>query len=287
MRSIQGVRISDTIMEVELTSLVEPSWLLRRVDPKIVSELARSIGNTGLLQPIVVRKEHRGYEVIFGNHRVQACRTLGMKTISAIVNHFTDDEAFLARVSENLLRNTDVDPIEEAKGYKMLVDHGWTINAIGSKVGKCDSYISERLAFIDRLTERVRSKISEGNPHLTPSHAELLSRIRDPDRQNEVAELVEKKRLSVRALEGILKGSALPKKVPIEGTAGEHYVKIPNEFSAAMELSQGQYLHMYVRGRKLILENVNAPKNNSQEIRQSYRISHVRNRLMTRKGCLK
>jgi len=264
MRQMQGtLHDSEAIVQVELESLVEPSWLLRPVDRQIVSELARSIRNTGLLQPIVVRKEHRGYEVVFGNHRVQACRTLGMKIIPAIVNQFTDDEAFLARVSENLLRNAYVDPIEEGKGYRMLVDHGWTINAIGRKVGKCDSYISERLALINRLTDRVRSKVSEGNPHLTPSHAELLSRIHDPDRQNEVAELVERKRLSVRTLESMLNGFPLPMKVPIEGIAGGYWVKIPEEFSAAMELTTGQRLHMYVRGRKLILENVNGSRSKS------------------------
>jgi ParB family chromosome partitioning protein len=251
---------SSAAVDIELENLLQPSWLLRPIKVEIVAELARSIANAGLLQPIVVRKENGGYEVVFGNHRVEACRTLGMKRISAIVKHLTNDDAFLARVSENLLRNAYVDPIEEAKGYKMLVHHGWTINAIGRKVGKCDSYISERLALVDRLSERVRSKVAEGNPHLTPSHAELLSRIRDPNRQNEVAELVERKRLSVRALESMLDGSPLPRKVTIQRVADEYCVKIPDDFSEALNLAEGQNLHMYIRGKKLILENVNGSR---------------------------
>jgi ParB family chromosome partitioning protein len=248
---------SSAAVSIELENLLQPAWLLRPVNEEIVAELARSIANAGLLQPIVVRKENGGYEVVFGNHRVEACRNLGMKSIPAIVKQLTNDEAFLASVSENLLRNVHVDPIVEAKGYKMLVDHGWTINAIGRKVGKCDSYISERLALIGRLSERVQSKVAEGNPHLTPSHAELLSRIRDPIRQNEVAELVERKRLSVRALESMLDGSPLPRKVVIQRIADEYCVKIPDDVSDALSLAEGQNVHMYVRGRKLILENIN------------------------------
>jgi ParB family chromosome partitioning protein len=243
-------------MEVELGDLVEPSWLLRPVNDEIVAELARSIANEGLLQPIVVRKQSAGYEVVFGNHRVEACRMLGMDRIPAVVRRFTDDDAFVARVSENLVRNAYVDPIEEAKGYRMLVNHGWTINAIGRKVGKCDSYVSERLALIGRLSDQVRSKLADGNARITPSHAELLSRIRDPVRQNEVAELVERKRLSVRALESMLDGSPLPRRVTIRRVAEGFGVGIPEDFSEALNLAEGQSVHMYVRGRKLILENV-------------------------------
>src|SRR5208282_3929081 len=109
----------ETIQTIELDQLESPAWLLRPIDQELVTELARSIQNTGLLQPIVVRRSTRGYEVVFGNHRLEACKHLGFHQIKALVKTCSDDEAFLARVSENLLRNSYIDPIQEAEGYRM------------------------------------------------------------------------------------------------------------------------------------------------------------------------
>ena len=219
-----------------------------------MAELERSIRNIGLLQPIVVREAPAGYEVVFGNHRLEACKQLGMKRVNAIVKAFTEEEAFLARVSENLLRNTYIDPIEEAEGYRMLVKKGWTINAIGCKVGKSDSYVCERLGMIERLSSEARSEVSRG--FLTASHAEVLSRIRDKSMQKEIAKLVKKKRLSVRSLEEIVSGFPRPTKVPLAFMLNEYYLRIPSEFLRAMGVEGTQQLLMYLRGRKLILETI-------------------------------
>jgi ParB family chromosome partitioning protein len=230
-----------------------PKWCLRPINDEVVAELERSIQNAGLLQPIVVRRDDRGYEVVFGNHRLEACRRLGINEIRAIVKPLNDEEAFLARVSENLIRNTYIDPIEEAKGYKMLVSNGWTINAIARRVGKCDSYISERLSVLDNLSERVRSHVSHGL--LTPSHAELLSRIRDPEIQNYFAELVRRRRLSVRSLENILKRAPPPTRIKTELISDEYVVKIPKQFAEAMGLKVFDELLIYLQGQKLILQD--------------------------------
>jgi ParB family chromosome partitioning protein len=176
----------ESSVSVELTRLKSPSWLLRPLDLRIVAELERSIANVGLLQPIVVRRCENGFEVVFGNHRLEACRRLRLQRVSVIVRQFSAEEAFLARLSENLIRNSYVDPVEEAKGYKTLVENGWTIDAIGRRLGKSDSYVSERLGLLERLSEKIRSDVSKG--FLTPSHAEIISRIRDPAIQKEVAE---------------------------------------------------------------------------------------------------
>ncbi|MGD0175363.1 MAG: ParB/RepB/Spo0J family partition protein [Candidatus Bathyarchaeia archaeon] len=243
------------MIEVPLNALKSPLWLLRPLDRQVVSELARSIQTSGLLQPIVVRKDHGRYEVVFGNHRVEACRRLGMSSIAAILVQLQDDEVFLARLSENLLRNCYVNPIEEAEGYKMLVARGWSINSIASRVGKCDSYVCERIGLLDRLNPNIRSKIANGTRHLTASHAELISRIKDRNRQDAVARFVEKKRLSVRALENLLKCSPAPTIVRAESAFQDGLlVRIPDEFAKAIEINVSQSLYMYVRGKKLILE---------------------------------
>ena len=241
-------------VDLEIQNLSPPSWILRPIDDGIVGELARSIENIGLLQPIMVRRAGERHEVVFGNHRLEACRRLGFRRVQAIVTNLSKDESFIARVSENLLRNTRIDPIQEAEGYKMLLGKGWTINAIAKKVGKSDSYICERLAILDRLDDSLRLKISKGG-HLTPSHGELLSRIPDPARQREVAGLIERKRLSVRSVEDMLNAAPPPAKVLVEDISGNCYLRIPEEFVESLSLRRGQHVYLYERGKKLILEN--------------------------------
>jgi len=243
-------------VEVEIEELRPASWGLRPLSEENVSELMRSIQNMGILQPVVVRRTDDGYQVVFGSHRIEACRRLDMKKIPAIVKDFTDEEAFLARVTENLLRNADINPIEEAEGYRMLVSKGWTMNAIARKVGKCDSYVCERLAMLDNLDSRLRAQVSSGSRLLTPSHVELLSRIRDKNRQTEIARLIETRKLSVRVLEDMLNGVPLPTKVQVEEKSGNCCVHIPNDFTKVLGLKPGQNLYMHIRGRKLILETL-------------------------------
>jgi len=251
---------SSTAVQLELKKLRPPSRPLRPISDQLVSELERSIRNTGLLQPIVARKCAEGYEVVFGNHRLEACRRLGMKTISTIINSFTEEEAFLARVSENLLRNTYINPVEESEGYNLLLKNGWTIGAIAGRVGKCDSYICERLALLDRLDSGLRSRLSHDRGHLTPSHAELLSRIPDRAQQNEIANFVERKRLSVRALEDLLNGVPAPRKIQVQNHSDGCYLTVPGEFSEAIGLTPGQSVYTYVHGSKLTIENIDGRK---------------------------
>ena len=261
----RNVQKSEFIVELELSSINPPTWKLRPLDDKTVNELERSIKNTGLLQPIVVRRNGPQYEVVFGNHRLLACKRLGMEKIKTIIMDFTDEESFLARVAENLIRNSHVDPLEEAKGYKMLIQRGWTVNAIGRRVGKCDSYVSERLALQERLSPNLRTKIASGA--ITPSHAELLARIRDHAKQNLIAELITRKKLSVRTLEAIL-SVAPPSKTQVVSISGEYYAKIPLEFMEAMKLNTTRSLLMYMRGNKLILEGADRGSGRRPRIRR-------------------
>jgi len=256
----------EVVETIELDQIRDPAWLLRPIEQELVTELARSIENTGLLQPIVVRRSTRGYEVIFGNHRLEACKRLGLHQIKALVKTCSDDEAFLARVSENLLRNSYIDPIQEAQGYRMLVDKGWTINAIGCKVGKCDSYISERLGIIHRLSQELRDELSRG--YLTPSHAEVLSRIRNPKLQKELAELVKRKKLSVKSLENMITHAPLPTQTTIKIISDEYYARIPETVADFLELHNNQQLFVSIRGKKLVLEKIQSvtrPKKISPE----------------------
>jgi ParB family chromosome partitioning protein len=253
---METIVVGPNSVQVDIDTLRPPAWVLRPVDQSIVSELARSIQNAGLLQPIVVRKSGQGYEVVFGNHRLEACKKLGMKTIHAMVCDFNEDESFLARIAENLVRNTAVNAFEEAHGYKMLIRRGWTIHTIGQKIGKSDSYVCRRLAIIDRLDrDLVRKASSKQYGWVTPSHMELLSLVPDVSRQKELINHIEQKRLSVRALENLLNGIPPPMDVLVENVAGECTVKIPKDFARAAGVNTGHHLRLCIQGRKLILES--------------------------------
>jgi len=246
------------LTDVEIQKVKPPLWPLRPIENEVVIELQRSIESSGLLQPLVVRKCGDEFELVFGSHRLEACRRLGMKMVTAMIMNFSDEEAFLARISENLLRNSYVDPLEEARGYRMLVDRGWTINAIGRKVGKSAGYICERLAFFEGLSLGLRSKVSNGI--LKPSHAELLSRIKDKGKQNELADLVLKKHLSVRSLEAILNGAPLPTRIQIDMNGRDYFIRIPSEFVKPLGLQARTHLLIYLRGNKMVLESAECSK---------------------------
>lgn len=264
--------MSDQVVDLGIDCLRAPTWTLRPVKDGLVRELERSIKGNGLLQPIVVRSIDGGYEIVFGNHRVEACRRLGMARIRAVIREFTEEEAFLARASENLVRNSYVDPIEEAKGYRMLLTRGWRINAIGERVGKCDSYVCERLAFLERLDRKILTRVADGK--LTASHAELISRIPDYARQNEVADLVAKKRLSVRTLENILNRTPPPTKVCVQTFSNEFYIRIPREYLNIIGLHQEGQLFLYMRGKKIILETGERYRATNRKSTHSHAVSN-------------
>ena len=264
------------ILELELADVMPSSSELRPLNQELVDELQRSISNVGLLQPIVVRRRASKYETVFGNHRLEACRRLGLERIRAIKFDLSDDESFLARVSENLLRNNFIDPLVEAEGYKRLVANGWTIHAIGNRVGKCDSYICERMAILDRLSPITKDYVSRGT--LSASHGELLSRVRDMKRQEEIAELVRIKRLSVRSLEELL-GRMPPAVVQTKIIAGVLYVPIPREFADLIHARVGEPLFLYSRNRKLILESAKLEDRHGTHACKS---SHVRSEVLSK-----
>jgi len=196
------------IVEVELDRVRPGEFRLRDLDEAVVEDLAKSIGEAGLLQPVAVRPLGDGYELVFGLHRLEACRRLGWEKIPAIVKHVSDEESFLLNLVENLQRNVHINPIAEAQGYKHLIEKGWTMVEIAEKIGKSCSYVCERLRVLNRLHPKVRKRLSftcVKTSALTISHAEYLSLIDDPQQQLRLAKTIEEERLSVRQLERMVR----------------------------------------------------------------------------------
>lgn len=238
--------------------IIEPSpEALRKLDEEAVCDLAKSIQANGLLQPILVRPVGSSYEIVFGNHRAEACRRLGWKSIPAIIKQMSSDESFLTKLVENLQRNNEIDPLAEARGYIALIDHGWTINSIAKRIGKSDSYVSDRVGLIRRLHSEIARRFHENvNGHIKPSHLELLARMRPKAYQLELSELVEKRRLSVRRLE-LLISSRQPLRETVQGNADSLYIQIPPAIAVRMGIEAGSQVYEYMQTkRKLVIETL-------------------------------
>jgi len=179
------------LLEVPIERIKPPKFSLRASDNSKVDELAQSIKTQGLLQPITVTPITDGFEIIFGQHRFEACKKLGLKTVSCQVKTATDTEACLMAEAENLQRNEYVDPTKEAYGFSLLLRAGMTQEEIGQRIGRSQQYVSSRLQLLGLELDTLHL-ISERI--ISPEHGLELSKIQDPRKRRVLATLSRKDR---------------------------------------------------------------------------------------------
>ena len=167
-----------------------------------IKELARSIREVGLLQPITLRSTASGYELVAGERRLRACKMLGMKEISAIVvPNMRECEAALLAMIENLQRE-DLHFLEEAEGYQSLMrQHGLTQEELGRRLSKSQSCIANKVRLL-RLPRSIKEKII--SYQLTERHARALMRLPDESLQNKIADRAGREGLSVMETENLV-----------------------------------------------------------------------------------
>lgn len=172
----------------------------KNFDESSLNELADSIKKNGILQPILVRRKGRYYEIVAGERRYQAAKRAGMKEVPVVVRDISDDEVFKLALIENLQRS-DLNPIEEAQGYKKLIDKdGLTQEQLGNLLSKSRSAIANTLRLLD-LPEEVQSLMSEGA--ITAGHARAILAVPTEDGRIRLAEKVVQENLTVRQTENI------------------------------------------------------------------------------------
>ena len=163
-------------------------------------ELSESIQEHGVLQPLLVRKHGNGYEIIAGERRYQASKLAGLEELPVIIKDANDEEMLALALIENLQRS-DLNPVEEAKGYRQLIDaSGMTQEALSKAVSKSRSAITNSLRLLD-LPEVVQQMIFEGK--LTAGHARAILAVPYEDARIRLAEKVVAEGLSVRATENL------------------------------------------------------------------------------------
>jgi ParB family chromosome partitioning protein len=183
----------------------------KRFEESRLEELAASIREKGVLEPILVRRDGMKYRIIAGERRWRAAQRAGLKEIPAVVREATDREAFEIALVENLQR-ADLNAIEEAEAYDVLVqDHGLTQEEISKRVGKERSSVANALRLL-KLPEEVRDAVRDGR--LDMGHARALLGLDDPEAIRKAAQRAIRDGLSVRATEALVReqGPKAPKK---------------------------------------------------------------------------
>ena len=167
-------------------------------DEEKLDELASSIKEHGLIQPVVLRSVKNGYEIVAGERRWRAARKIGLKEIPCIVKELTDEENMLLAIIENMQRE-DLNPIEEAEGISQMIDtYGLTQEQVSKSVGKSRPYITNSLRLL-KLPEEIRKYVADGL--LSSGHARAIVSAGSIARQMEIAEAAVKNGLSVRQIE--------------------------------------------------------------------------------------
>ncbi len=189
--------------EIEVSAITpNPRQPRRSFDEETLDELAESIRQVGLLQPVVVRAAGPGrYELIMGERRWRASQRAGLSEIGAIVKQTQDDELLRDALIENMHRQ-QLDPLEEAAAYQQLLDDfGATHEELARKIGRSRPHISNTLRLLN-LPPAVQRRVAAGV--LSAGHARALLGLDDPAAQERLAGRIVAEGLSVRAIEEIV-----------------------------------------------------------------------------------
>lgn len=204
----------DDIKEINLDEIRSNPYQPRKTfNEEALNELATSINNYGVFQPVIVKKSIKGYDLVAGERRVKASRLAGMKTIPAIIRDFTDDKMREIALLENLQRE-NLSSIELAWAYKGIIDNlHITQEELADKLGKSRSHVTNTLGLL-RLPDKVQSMVLDNE--LSMGHARVLSKIDENDKIYELANKVVANNMSVRELEDVSTHEEIKKHVTIK-----------------------------------------------------------------------
>ena len=242
----------DEITMVELSELRSNPYQPRKIfDEQALEELANSIKEHGVFQPIIVKKSFKGYEIIAGERRVKASLMAGLTQIPAIVRDFNDTQMMEIALLENLQRE-NLTAIEEATAYKKLQETlELTQEELAKRLGKSRSHITNMLGLLT-LPTTIQEDVS--TKKITMGHARVISKLDDSNQQQELVEKVINEGISVRQLEELAKETEIVKTNPQKPRVD----KEENEYSYIQEeMSEQLGTKVVIKKNKIEISYVN------------------------------
>ncbi|MFC7440157.1 ParB/RepB/Spo0J family partition protein [Laceyella putida] len=239
------VKEEDVVNEAEIQDLrPNPYQPRKNFDEDALKELMESVKQHGIVQPLVVRKSIRGYEIVAGERRFRAAKLAGLTTVPIVVRDFTDEQMMEIALVENLQRE-DLNPIEVAFAYQKLMNHlSITQEELAERVGKSRPHVANFLRLL-QLPAEVQEDVSRGT--LSMGHARTLLGVKDPDMLKKLAEKVKKEKPSVRQLEEWVQkmNQVAPKKEKPKAPATDPFIKryedvLQQVFSTPVRIKHGR-----------------------------------------------
>ena len=198
----------DTVLKI---SQIEPnkSQPRKNFNEDSLQELADSIKQFGIIQPLVVQKKDKYYEIIAGERRWRAARIAGLKEVPVIIKDYSEQEVVEIALIENIQRE-DLNPIEEAQAYKRLLEeYNLKQDEVAERVSKSRTAVTNSMRLL-KLSDKVQEMLID--EMITSGHARAILAIEDEELQYEIAERVMDEKLSVRETEKLVKAINNPKK---------------------------------------------------------------------------
>ncbi len=239
----------DEVTMVKLNELRSNPYQPRKVfDEQALEELASSIKEHGVIQPIIVKKSIKGYEIIAGERRAKASQLAGLEEIPAIIRDFNDTQMMEIALLENLQRE-NLSAIEEANAYKKLQETlSLTQEDLAKRLGKSRSHITNMLGLLT-LPQDIQEEVN--NKNISMGHARVLSKLDDIAQQEKLAKRVIEDGISVRKLEELSQEKEIIKTNPQRN-------KTPNEYSYLQEeLSEKLGTKVVIKKNKIEINFVN------------------------------
>lgn len=203
----------------------------KKFDEEKIQELANSIKEHGVLQPIIVRRKAGGYELVAGERRWRAAKKAGIEKIQAIVKDLSDADVMEIALIENLQRE-DLNPLEEAEAYKKLIEEfGMTQEELSKRVGKSRSQIANTVRLLN-LDEEIKKLISDEK--LTAGHARALLAIEDKKERLKLAKKISENNMSVRETEETVKIKTREKKKNKRGEINPVFIEITEKLQKSL-----------------------------------------------------
>jgi ParB family chromosome partitioning protein len=215
----------------------------RRFDESALATLAASLKQSGVLQPLVVRRAEAGYEIIAGERRWRAAKLAGLTEIPVVVKEAADDEALILALEENLLRE-DLNPIEEAETLRRLLEeHGRTQAELASRLGRDRSSIANSLRLL-KLPAEVQAEVAAGT--LSPGHAKALLMLETTEELVERAQEIARRGLSVREAERLCRAQVAR---PPKGTISRGVSAGLRSLEERLQHALGTRVRLVTRGK--------------------------------------